>query len=136
MRSYNDNSKLFLYSKLKSNIEKENYLKLENFNSRQLVTKFRISDHSLHIETGRYKKIPREFRLCKNCKLLDDEEHFFLHCGLNDNPRINLMQKFQNLYPNFNQLDSFDKLNLILNPIDGMLSSVVDFLKQSEKLQK
>ena len=72
----NDSSKLFLYSKLKSDIKLEEYLKSErNYKNRQLLTKFRLSDHNLEIELGRYKNIPRnQFqRHCKFCKTLDDE---------------------------------------------------------------
>jgi hypothetical protein len=40
--------KLFLYSKLKFDIKLEEYLKSErNFQNRQLLTKFRLSDHNL-----------------------------------------------------------------------------------------
>jgi hypothetical protein len=60
-----DSSKLFLYSKLKTDIKLEDYLKLtKNFKNRQLLTKFRTSDNQLEIELGRYKKIPRHQRLC------------------------------------------------------------------------
>jgi hypothetical protein len=56
-----ENSKLFLYNKLKNEIKLEDYLStLKNFNSRKILTKFRISDHKLEIEIGRYKKVPRE----------------------------------------------------------------------------
>jgi hypothetical protein len=49
----------------------EDYLKLTKiFNNRQLLTKFKTSDHPLEIELGRYKKIPRHQRLCKTCKVL------------------------------------------------------------------
>jgi hypothetical protein len=59
-----DCSKLFLYSKLKTDIKLEDYLKLtKKFNNQQLLTKFRRSDHPLEIELGRYKKIPRHQRL-------------------------------------------------------------------------
>jgi hypothetical protein len=48
----------------------ENYLLFfSNFKMRQLFTKFRVSDHSLEIESGRYKNITREERICKNCNL-------------------------------------------------------------------
>ena len=41
-----DSSKLFLYSKLITDIKLEDYLKLTKlFNNRQLLTKFRTSDH-------------------------------------------------------------------------------------------
>ena len=66
-----DSSKLFLYSKLKTDIKLEDYLKLTK--NRQLLTKFRTSDHPLEIELGRCKTIARHQRLCKTCKVLDDE---------------------------------------------------------------
>jgi hypothetical protein len=84
-----ESSKLFLYSKLKTDIKLEDYyLKLtKHVNNRQLLTKFRTSDHPLEIELRRYKKIPRHQRLCKTCKVLDDEIHFFLQCQINNNLR-------------------------------------------------
>ena len=51
-----DRSTLYLFNQLKSDIKLENYLLIENsFEKRQLLKKFRVSDHSLEIETGRYK---------------------------------------------------------------------------------
>ena len=50
-----------------------------NKEKRKLITKFRISDHDLLIETGRYKNIPREQRCCTVCNILDDESHFFFN---------------------------------------------------------
>ena len=44
------------------------------------LTKNRISVRDLLIERGRYfrLKIPREQRICVQCNLVEDEEHFFL----------------------------------------------------------
>jgi hypothetical protein len=42
-----------------------------HFKIRQLLTKFRLSDHSLEIELGRCKNIPRNQRHCKFCKTLE-----------------------------------------------------------------
>jgi hypothetical protein len=106
---------------------------LKNFNSRKILTKFRISDHKLEIEIGRYKKVPREQRICK---VLDDEKHFFLHCHINCNIRNSLIQEIENYYPDFNQLDSIAKLQIILNPSQDILSNVVDYMKQSMELRK
>ena len=76
LSNLDENSKLFLYNKLKNEIKLEDYLyTLTNFNSRKILTKFRISDHKLEIEIGRYKKVPRKQRICKACKVLDDEKH-------------------------------------------------------------
>jgi hypothetical protein len=84
LSNLDENSKLFLYNKRKNEIKLEDYLStLDNFNSRKILTKFRISDHKLEKEIGRYKKVPREQRICKACKVLDDEKHFFLHCHIN-----------------------------------------------------
>ena len=59
-----ESSKLFLYSKLKNDIILEPYLlQLSNFKNRQLIAKFRLSDHNLEIEKGRYKNITRQQRL-------------------------------------------------------------------------
>jgi hypothetical protein len=84
--NFDDSSKLFLHSKLKTDIKLEDYLKLtKKINNRQLLTKIRTSDHPLEIELGRCKKIPRHQRLCKTSKVLDDEIHFFLQCQINNN---------------------------------------------------
>ena len=73
-----ESSNLFLYSKLKNDIILEPYLlQLNNFKNRQLIAKFRSSDHNLEIEKGRYKNIPRQQRLCNTCKNIEDEDHFF-----------------------------------------------------------
>jgi hypothetical protein len=44
---------------MKTDIKLEDYLKLtKKINNRQLLTKFKTSDHPLEIELGRYKKTP------------------------------------------------------------------------------
>ena len=122
----------FLYSKLKSEIKLEEYLKSErNFKSRQLLTKFRTSDHNLEIELGRYKKIPRNQRLCKLCNLLDDEYHFFFYCKINENIRSPFIGFVKTKFPQFDQYDSLEKLKIILNPSTEILSNVCNFIKRS-----
>ena len=37
---------------------------MENRDIRQSVTKFRMSGHKFPIESDRYMKIPKEFRIC------------------------------------------------------------------------
>ena len=118
-----DSSKLFIYSKLKTDIKLEDYLKLtKKINNRQLLIKFRTSDHPLEIDLGRYKKIPRHQRLCKTCKVLDDEIHFFLQC------QINNIKKY---HANFDQLDFFSQVKIILIPDQEFLPSVVDYSKSN-----
>jgi hypothetical protein len=53
--SYSDESKLFLYNKLKSSIGLEKYLpELISFKNRKKFKQFCTSDHCLQIETGPY----------------------------------------------------------------------------------
>ena len=44
--------------------------------------KFRIGNHKLMIETGRYSQIPRVNRLCPTCgsNQIEDEIHLLFHC--------------------------------------------------------
>ena len=56
LKSIDNNSKLFLFKVLKSKNKSEVSLKYPDFEIRRLICKFRLSDHSLAIETGRYKK--------------------------------------------------------------------------------
>ena len=86
---------------------------------------------TLEIELGRYKKIRRHQRLCKTCKVLDDEIHFFLQCQINNNLRNVLINNI-----NFDQLDFFSQLKIILIPDQKILPSVVNYVKQSLELRK
>ena len=49
-------------------------------------TRFRLSSHSLRIETGRWQRLPREQRLCP-CGLVQDEQHVLCACVLTQNLR-------------------------------------------------
>ena len=136
--SLTDSSKLYLYSKLKSEIKLEDYLiKETNFKTRQLITKFRVSDHCLEIEIGRYKNIPREQRICKECnKEVDDEYHFFLNCNNNRNLRTKFFNIIQLNNPDFSRYKPLEKLIFILNPKSELLPTLGDFIKQSLELRK
>jgi hypothetical protein len=113
----NNDSKLFLYSQLKTQIKLEEYLLKEtSFKNRQLLTKFRICDHSLKIEIGRYRNIPKEQRLCDNCKEINNEHHFFLHCNSNKILRDNLIEAFHKVIPSFKTDHPNIQIQHFLNP--------------------
>ena len=108
-------------------IKLEDYLiNKSSFKSRQIIAKFRVSDHILEIETGRYKNIPRENRLCKICNEIDDERHFFLSCKQNLALRKQLFLKIDNKNPMF---------SMDLSPKLKLLSLTSDFIKQSLELR-
>ena len=50
---------------------------------RNSLAKLRLSDHQLHIQTGRQTrpKTPQNLRTCKKCpEYVEDEAHFLLQC--------------------------------------------------------
>ena len=77
-------TRLGFYSEIKNEFIMENYLHIDNFENRKVIAKFRCSDHSLEIEKGRHKKIPRTERICKLCDKgqVETEEHFLLKCDI------------------------------------------------------
>ena len=103
------------------------YLNLINIDkNRVALSRFRVSAHSLEVETGRWHKpvdvpfIERKYRTCLNC--LEDELNFLLECPL--------YQEFIELMKTENKIEkrnvsmfimkSFEirkKLHLICNPL-------------------
>ena len=117
----------------------EYYLSHPDRNVRLILTKFRLGDHKLLIEIGRYLKIPRDQRLCANCNvlpLLEDEFHFFFECKRNTNNRNILYQYFENTYSNFLELNHDEKQTKILNPSTPEHIRTVTFIRQSLELRE
>ena len=78
----NPESKLRTYGLLKKSIGIESYLThINNPEIRRTVTKFRLSNHRLNIETRRHKNIPKELRFCHFCRnTVESELHFLIEC--------------------------------------------------------
>ncbi len=105
-RSSNIEGKLCTYLKVKDHFGFENYLTcINNFKSRKALCGFRISAHTLQIEKGRFSKIPREERICKNCSLnkIEDEEHFLCQCPKFDDMRHELFEFYKYKISEFEQ---------------------------------
>jgi hypothetical protein len=96
---------------------------IKDHKQRRAFLKFRISNHRLQIETGRYvkPKIVPEDRICKKCysSEVEDEQHFFfkLNCGFYHNHRNKLFEaiKLTCKFENFKLLSSLNKLIWLLN---------------------
>ena len=60
-----------------------------NDTCRTIITRWRLSNFELAIETGRYvrPKPDREQRVCRTCLVMEDEEHVFFVCPLYDEVR-------------------------------------------------
>ena len=131
MHKLTESSTLFLYCKLKNDIILEPYLlQLSNFKNRQLIAKFRSSGHNLEIEKGRCKNIPRLQRLCNTCNNIEDEDHYFLHCRINNQPRNLLFNIIVNNCSSFVNMSDLNKLKYILNPNPDLSPDICTFIKQ------
>ena len=112
-------NKLNCYRALNRNYELAKYLyTVKNVKQRQILTKYRISDHSLAIEKGRHKKtwLPEESRVCSHCTTgeVETEMHFLLHCQRYKNTRQHFFDKFESLVPSFTSLPDDEKLKVLL----------------------
>ena len=47
---------------------------------RILISRWRLSCFDLKVETGRYRGVPREERICPICNILEDEDHVIFNC--------------------------------------------------------
>ena len=78
-----NSSKLSFFCTFKKEYRMEQYLSLiENTAIRKTFSQYRVSNHKLQIEQGRYENTPREQRICKLCHSgdVENELHFALTC--------------------------------------------------------
>ena len=97
---------------------------------RVMITRWRLSNHDLRVETGRYVRpiLPRDMRVCSNCTtVVEDEEHALYHCPLYDCVR----QKYNEL------LERYPLVTQIFNPIDVVDACLLGkFLIDIEKVRE
>ena len=123
----NCDSKLAIYSHIKTNYNYEPYLKSHPYN--MYITKFRLSDHYLPIERGRYMKpkIPRHERTCTLCKSsVGDEIHALFLCKsdtLYDIRQI-YMKQIADISPQIFVLSDKDKLYYLPKGIDTEITPI------------
>ena len=97
---------------------------------RVIITKWRLSNHRLKIETDRYitPKIPHEERKCSVCPVVEDEHHVLLNCSLYTTFR----EKFRKLLVRNNS-----SINSLLNPISiSEAEELGAFLIDIEKIRQ
>ena len=83
--------KMRTYGKIKTVVKMEPYMMSKLNKSEKIqISKFRVGDHNLHIETGRHckPKTPIDKKTCCNCNKVEDEVHFLVDCLLYDEPRV------------------------------------------------
>jgi hypothetical protein len=95
-------SKASCYRIFKSNLTFENYLTLLEKKDWYPLLRFRISNHNLPIETGRWIRKPVQDRLCSLCNSNDigDEFHYIFICPFFSQPRLQYITKYYRSKPN------------------------------------
>ncbi len=105
--------KLRTYVTFKQNFDSEEYVKYcYSRHKRSLIAQFRMGVLPLAIETGRFRSISLEERLCVLCdvNVIEDEKHFLCNCKLYEDIRQtmydNVSQNYQ-LFPTLNVDEKF-----------------------------
>ena len=103
------------------------YTSLFNDYYRHIITRWRLSNHNLAIETGRYKRpvIERENRICASCNVIEDEYHAVFRCPLYGIER----RKYRHLM-------SCSSISEFLNPVYENVKNTAQFLHEIEELRK
>ena len=78
------------------------------------LPRLRLSSHCMPVETGRWRRLTREERVCTACNTLGDEEHYIYTCPEID--RTNLDD-----IPEFHELHNYDKLHLLMERLESYL---------------
>ena len=115
----NVSNKLRTYSIIKNQIGYENYLsQIQNTQNRISLTKFRLSNHCLLIETGRHQHLKVNLRFCPFCpRSIEDEFHSLLECQVYKALRNDLFIEAKNKVENFLQKGNREKFTTLLtNP--------------------
>ena len=135
-------SKLRTYALIKTGIGMEKYLtEVKTVQMRVSYTKFRLSSHNLMIETGRYKKMKPEERVCPFCpRAIEDEMHFLLDCYMYSANRDSLIEKVVEENYFFQFFRQEQKFQYLLNTYSHELPKLIlkcfelrDFLLQCPK---
>ena len=122
----NSSSKCSLYREIKTVFRLEEYLLFDV--DVKLITKFRVSNHNLPIETGRYQNIDRADRLCVYCdNCIGDEYHYLMICK---NP--NLVRKRCAVFTN-SKSNSFQQFIMYMKEMSTNItttSKLIPILKE------
>ena len=143
-RNKSGSNKMKTYYLFKTKFEYEQYLNFQgNFHLRRLITKLRISAHSLEIETGRYNskknnkiRQKQQLRICKHCELekIEDEEHVLLFCPKYEENRQIMLSAIKDSFNSFENLRDRDKFIFIMKCFDWeatkTLSNMVTGIKE------
>ena len=110
--------KLRTYTQFKNKYETELYVnRLQNRRKRSLFAQFRLGVLPLRIETGRFRNLPCEQRICQTCDMnkVEDEFHFIMECTIYQDLRNVLFFQAQRLNSEFNDLSDIPKFLFLVS---------------------
>ena len=85
---------------------------------RKTLTMYRLSDHSLAIETGEHRQtwLPREDRLCQLCpqRQVETQTHFLLQCRTYQDIRTRFFTEIEFKLQDFDSLSDQIKMQHVL----------------------
>lgn len=128
-------NKLRTYKLFKNSFKIESYLKIIGCpKTRSVLTRFRISNHNLSIETGRHKNTPINARICLQCNNaeVEDEKHFMIDCMEYNIYRRKLFSEIQILSNKFTNMNTIEKFTFLMrseNP--KIILLVANYIKLS-----
>ena len=104
----NTSNKFIFYRSIKTDFQQESYLDILPSKYRKQLTKLRVGNHRLPIETGRWNNTPRNERICPQCpnQTLGDEFHYLFECNTFKSAREKYLDKFYYRYPSMYKAQS------------------------------
>ncbi len=103
---------------------------------RSIVMKFKCGVLPLLIETGRYKDIPRELRICRICDsgAVESERHFLMECNALSDVRQHHKSKLPPDCTDSN-IEELDRMRAMLHPdVLKMTSVMIQDLFEKRKI--
>ena len=133
-------SKMDTHCLLKQRFGFEYYIRDVNIRIHRIIlSKMRISNHRLAIETGRFSKTPQNERLCLFCKAnnnfseIEDEQHVLLRCSRYTEIRRDLFDRVRKCCPRIDLLNDENKFMYLLNSSGSTIKDVARFFHSSYK---
>ena len=103
------NYKFQIYRRMNPSLEPSPFLNLPHPLSDTII-KFRLGSHKLPIETGRWRGLDRSDRVCPECQVLGDEQHFLYVCPQIRRDDLQLPGELVDLWKHANVFRLFTRL--------------------------
>ena len=105
------------------------WFNLLNSDHKRTLSKLKIGNHDLKIETGRHTtpKTPTHLRICTFCteNTIEDELHFILSCTHYTTERNKLYHQLDNKYNHqFSNFDNSNKIKFLFNSVDPFVCNL------------